>query len=183
MRTLRDMAVGIIGFGRIGREVGRRLAPFKCRILVHDPFAAEADVRGQGCEAVDLDGLLRESDLITLHCPSTPRTRKLLDRKAMGKLKPRAILVNLGRGDLVDTEALVEALEEGRLAGAALDVCDPEPVPSSSPLLKMENVILAPHIASASPKATRKLRETAASIVAVAVRGQPLPNIVNGVKA
>lgn len=183
MRTLKDMAVGIVGFGRIGREVGRRLAPFKCRIAVHDPFADPASVREMGFAPAALDDLLAGSDLVTLHCPSTPQTRRVIDRARIARMKPRAILVNLGRGDLVETDALVEALKSGHLAGAALDVCDPEPVPPGHPLLAMENVILAPHIASASLKATRKLRETAAGIVAHAVRRQPLRNIVNGVKA
>ena len=183
MRTLKDMTVGIVGFGRIGREVAKRLAPFKCRVVVHDPFADPAGVKGLGCEPVDLDRLLAESDLVTLHCPSTPQTRRLLDKARIKRMKPRAILLNLGRGDLVETEALVEALKTGQLSGAALDVCDPEPIPAGHPLLSMENVILAPHIASASLKATRKLRESAAGTVACAVRGEPLPNIVNGVKA
>lgn len=183
MRTLRDMTVGIVGLGRIGREVARRLGPFGCRKLAHDPFVPAASVEALGCEPADLERLLRESDLVTLHCPSNPKTRRLINRGTIALMKPRALLVNLGRGDLVETDALVEALQSGKLAGAALDVCDPEPIPPSSPLLKMENVILSPHIASAGPKSTRTLRETAAKIVAAAVRREPLPNIVNGVKA
>ncbi len=183
MRTLRDMTVGIVGLGRIGREVAQRLAPFRCRRLAHDPFVPEASVEALGCEPAGLERLLRESDLITLHCPSTPDTRRLINRGKIALMKPRALLVNLGRGDLVETDALVEALQSGKLAGAALDVLDPEPIPASSPLLRMENVILSPHIASAGPKSTRTLRETAAKIVAAAVRREPLPNIVNGVKA
>jgi D-3-phosphoglycerate dehydrogenase len=150
---------------------------------VHDPFADPAAAKDIKSELVDLDRLLAESDLVTLHCPSTPQTRRLLDKARLGRMKPRSILVNLGRGDLVDTGALVEALQSGHLAGAALDVCDPEPVPAGHPLLSMDNVVMAPHIASASLKATRKLRESAAGIVACAVRGEPLLTIVNGVKA
>lgn len=183
MRTLRDMTVGIVGFGRIGRAVAERLAPFRPRRLAHDPFVPAEKVRALGCEAVDRDRLLAESDLLTLHCPSTPETRRFINFRTISRMKERALLVNVGRGDLVETDALVQALENGRLAGAALDVCDPEPIPASSPLLRMRNVILAPHVASASPKATRTLRETAAKIAAAALRREPLPNIVNGVKA
>jgi phosphoglycerate dehydrogenase-like enzyme len=174
--------VGIIGFGRIGREVASRLAPFKCRRVVHDPLVPAADVRALGCEPMELDPLLAASDLVTLHCPSTPKTRRILNAETIGRMRAGAILLNLGRGDLVDTAALIGALESGRLAGAALDVSDPEPIPAGSPLLAMPNVILTPHIASASTKAVRRLRETVANLAACAIRGQPLPNIVNRVK-
>jgi len=140
------------------------------------------DIEALGARAVvSLDELLPACDVVTLHCPSTPQTRRMINRETLAKLKPGAILVNAGRGDLVDTGALVAALESGQLAGAALDVCDPEPIPADHPLLQMPNVIVAPHIASASPTAVRKLREAAAQLALKAVRGEPLPNIVNGV--
>lgn len=182
MRTLRDMTVGIIGFGRIGREVAARLAPFKCRTAVHDPAVPAAEVRKLGGEPMALDALLAASDLVTLHCPSTAETKRIINAETIARMRRGAILVNLGRGDLVDTPALVAALQSGQIAGAALDVCDPEPIPAGHPLLAMENVILTPHIASASPTAVRKLRETAANLAALAIRGQPLPTIVNRVK-
>jgi D-3-phosphoglycerate dehydrogenase / 2-oxoglutarate reductase len=97
-------------------------------------------------------------------------------------MKRGSIVVNLARGDLIDTAALVSALQSGQLAAAAIDVCDPEPIPLDSPLRSLPNVICAAHIASASPKAVRTLRETAAKIAAMALRGEPLPNVVNGVK-
>jgi D-3-phosphoglycerate dehydrogenase len=183
MRTLRDQTVGIVGFGRIGREVASRLAPFKCRRLVADAFIPADVVKASGCEPVTLDALLAESDIVTLHCPSTPQTRKLLNAESLGKLKPGAIVINLARGDLIDAPALVAALESGHVAAAAIDVCDPEPIPADSPLRSLPNVVAAAHIASASPKAVRTLRETAARIAALALRGEPLPNIVNGVPA
>jgi D-3-phosphoglycerate dehydrogenase / 2-oxoglutarate reductase len=182
MWTLRDQTVGIIGFGRIGREVAARLAPFKCRRLVYDPVVESAIIEAAGCIPASLDDLLAQSDIVTLHCPSTPRTRKMLDAAAFATMKRGTIVVNLARGDLIETEALVAALESGHLGGAALDVCDPEPIPLDSPLRTLPNVIAAPHIASASVKAARKLRETVAGIAAAALRGEPLPNIVNGVK-
>jgi phosphoglycerate dehydrogenase-like enzyme len=107
----------------------------------------------------------------------------MVRRETLARMKQGAILINVARGDLVETAALVEALQEGRLAAAGLDVFDPEPVPRDSPLLKMDNVVLSPHVASASERAVRKLRETATDIIARSVRGEPLPNVVNGVAA
>lgn len=182
-RTLRDQTVGVVGFGRIGREVARRLAAFGGRILVFDPVVAAEAIQAQGCQPATLPQLLAESDIVTLHCPSTAETRRLINASSIEQMKRSAWLINLARGDLVDSKALVEALEQNRLAGAALDVFDPEPIPADSLLRKLPNVILAPHIASVSPKAVRKLRETVASLVARRVKGKPLVNIVNGVQA
>lgn len=179
MRALRDQTVGIIGFGRIGREVASRLAPFKCRRLVFDAFMAEDQVRSAGCEPVSFDELIALSDIVTLHCPSTAQTKRLLNADSLGRMKVGAVVVNLARGDLIDTAALVAALQSGHISAAALDVCDPEPIPLDSALRDLPNVIVASHIASASPKAVRTLRETAAKIAAMALRGEQLPNVVN----
>ena len=181
--ALRDLTVGIVGFGRIGREVAARLAPFKCRRLVYDPVVAAGAIRESNCEPVDLPQLIAEADIVTLHCPSTRQTRKMINFETIQRMKEGAILVNLARGDLVETAALVEALQSGRLGAAALDVCDPEPIPPDHPLLKLQNVIVASHVASTSAKAVRKLRETAAHLAASALRGEKLPNIVNGVES
>ena len=179
LRTLRDQTVGIVGFGRIGREVAARLAPFKSRRLVFDAFVPADTIRSAGCEPVTLEELLTQSDIVTLHCPSTPQTKKLLNTDALARMKRGAVVVNLARGDLIDTAALIAALQSGHLAGAAIDVCDPEPIPTDSPLRSLPNVIVASHIASASPKSVRTLRETAAHIAVMALRGEPLPNVVN----
>jgi D-3-phosphoglycerate dehydrogenase len=181
MRTLRDLTVGIVGFGRIGRAVAHRLSPFGCRMLVHDPVVAEQQVESAGAEARTLAALFAESDVITLHCPATASTRRMVDAAAIASMRPGVILVNLGRGALVDSAALVAGLQQARIAAAALDVFDPEPIPAGHPLLAMPNVILAAHVASASSKAVRKLRETAAETVARFVRGEPLTNMVNKV--
>jgi len=183
MRTLRDLTVGVVGFGRIGREVVKRLAAFRCAVLVFDPLVPATEVEKLEAQAVSFDELLRAADVLTLHCPSTPQTRKLMNRDTFAKLKPGAIFINIGRGDLVDTPALTEALQSSHISAATLDVFDPEPIPADHPILKMPNVILSPHIASASPAAVKKLRETAARLALQAVRGEPLANIVNGVKA
>jgi D-3-phosphoglycerate dehydrogenase / 2-oxoglutarate reductase len=182
MRTLKTLTVGVIGFGRIGREIVHRLMAFKCRVLVFDPLVAAAEIAKAGAEATtSLDALLAQSDIVTPHCPSTPQTRRMFNAETFARMKPGAIFINVGRGDLVDSSALVAALESSRLSAAALDVFDPEPIPVGHPILQLSNVILTAHIASASPPAVKRLRETAASIAALAVQGQPLPNIVNGV--
>jgi D-3-phosphoglycerate dehydrogenase len=183
MRTLRDLTVGVAGFGRIGRAVVSRLLPFRCSLRIYDPVVPAAEIEHAGAQAVTtFEDLLPECDILTLHCPSTAQTRRMLNDAALARMKRGAILVNLARGDLVDTPALVAALQSGHLAAAALDVCDPEPIPPGHPLLEMPQVIVAPHIASTSVKAVRKLRETAATAVACALRGESLPNVVNGVR-
>lgn len=182
MKTLRDLTVGVVGFGRIGREVVRRLLPFRGVIRVFDPVANPKEIESAGASAAaSLDELLPHSDIVTLHCPSTAQTRRMLGGESLAKMKRGSILVNLARGDLVDTSALVAALQSGHLAGAALDVCDPEPIPPGHPLLHLPNVIVAPHVASASERAVRTLREMAAGLVAKRLRGEPLPSVVNGV--
>ena len=181
LKALAQLTVGVIGFGRIGREVVRRLVPFKCAIRVFDPLVPAEQIRKAGVEPASFDEVLKTADLLTLHCPSTPQTRKIFNRDSLAKLKRGAILINVGRGDLVDVPALTAALQSGQLSGAALNVFDPEPIPAGHPVLKMPNVLLTPHIASASPTAVHKLRTAAAELALRAVRGQPLPNIVNGV--
>lgn len=183
MRTLKELTVGVVGFGRIGREVAKRLLAFKCRLLVFDPVVSGTEIAKMGAGAASFDELLEQSDVITLHCPSTPQTRHMFNEETFSKLKPGAIFVNVGRGDLADSTALVEALRSGRLGAAALDVFDPEPIPGENPVLKMPNVILAAHVASASLSAVKRLRETAAKLAVLAIQCQPLPSVVNGVKA
>jgi D-3-phosphoglycerate dehydrogenase len=183
MQALKNLTVGVIGFGRIGREVVSRLVAFKCRVLVFDTMLPASEISKAGADAVEsLDVLLAQADVITPHCPSTPQTRRMFNSDAFGKMKTGAIFINVGRGDLADSAALIAALQSGKLGGAALDVFDPEPIPADSPIRKMPDVILAPHIASFSPTAIRRLRESAAIIALKAMLGEPLPNIVNGVK-
>ena len=181
MRTLRDLKVGVVGFGRIGREVTARLRAFKARVLVYDPVVAATEIEQAGCQPVMLRELLSQSDIITLHCPSTTQTRGLINRESLTITKPGVVIINLARGDLIDPAALTEALQSGQVGGAALDVFAPEPIPADHPILKLDNVIIASHIASCSVPAVCKLRETAAQLAATALSGSPLPNIINGV--
>ena len=182
MQTLKELTVGVVGFGRIGREVVNRLLAFKCRVLVFDPIVSRTEITKAGAEAVPLDKLLEQSDIISPHCPSNEKTRRMFNQETFAKMKTGATFINVGRGDLVDSTALVMALQSGKLGGAALDVFNPEPIPAEDPILKMPNVVLAAHIASASPSAVKRLRETAANVAVLAIKGHPLPNIVNGVK-
>ncbi len=179
IKALRDMTVGVVGFGRIGREVVARLKAFKCRVLVHDPVVDPTQITLQGAEPSTLSEILKNSDAVTLHCPSTEKTRGLMGHEAFTQMKQGAILINLARGDLVQPDALVEALKSGKLGGAALDVFSPEPIPPGHPILGMAQVILAPHIASVSVPAVRKLRETAAGLALSALQGAVPANIVN----
>jgi D-3-phosphoglycerate dehydrogenase len=183
MRVLRQQTVGVVGFGRIGREVVSRLRAFKCRVLVHDPVVAAADIAALGAEASPLDALLAESDIVSLHCPSSAATRRMIRAETLARMKQGALLVNVARGDLVDTAALVQALQSGQLGAAALDVFDPEPLPVDHVLRSLPNLVIAPHIASVSPTAVKALREGAATRALAAARGQLPANIVNGVSA
>jgi D-3-phosphoglycerate dehydrogenase len=180
-RTLAGMTCGVVGFGRIGRGVVRRLVACGGSVLVSDPAAPAEAVAAAGAEAAPLARLLAESDLVTLHCPSLPETRGLIDAAALAAAKPGLLVVNLSRGDLVDPDALVAALDAGTVAGAALDVFSPEPIPAGHPILGRANVILAPHVASVSAAAVQRLRTTAAQLAVAALRGEPLPSVINGV--
>ena len=179
-RTLAGMTCGVVGFGRIGRGVVRRLVAFGGRVLVSDPVASADAISAIGAHAVPLPRLLTESDLVTLHCPSLPETKGMINASTLATAKPGLLLVNLSRGDLVDPDALVAALDSGRVGGAALDVFAPEPIPAGHPSLGRSNVILAPHIASVSAAAVHRLRTTAAELAVAALAGGPLPSIVNG---
>ncbi len=181
MRVLREQTVGVVGFGRIGREVVARLRAFKCRVLVHDPVVAPDAIAASGAVATPLQELLAASDIVTLHCPSSPATRRMVRAETLATMKRGALLVNVARGDLVDTDALVAALQSGQLGAAALDVFDPEPLPLAHPLRSLPNLIVAPHIASVSPTAVRALREGAAQRALQAALGELPPNVVNGV--
>ncbi|MEI7701022.1 MAG: C-terminal binding protein [Planctomycetia bacterium] len=182
LKTMKNLTVGLVGFGRIGQEVASRLRAFKCRILVFDPVVAADVVTAAGAVPSSLADLLAHSDILSLHCPSTAQTRGMLNSESLSQTKPGVAVINLARGDLIDPAALTSALQSGHVSAAALDVFNPEPIPVDHPIRSMNNVILASHIASASVPAVKKLRETAAQLAIMALRGERLPNVVNGVK-
>jgi D-3-phosphoglycerate dehydrogenase len=183
LHALKDMTVGLVAFGRIAREVAARLKPFKCRILAFDPAVPAGDIKATGCVPATLDEVLTQSDLVSLHCPSTEKTKYMINAATIAKMKKGTILVNASRGTLVDTPAMVAALQSGQLSAAAMDVTDPEPINPDNPLLKLTNVVITPHDASATPQSVKKLRTSAANLAAMALRNEKLPNIVNGVTA
>ncbi|MCL5099022.1 MAG: C-terminal binding protein [Candidatus Omnitrophica bacterium] len=179
MRVLKALTVGIVGFGRIGREVVQRLRPFKCAIMAFDPVVPAGDMAAMGVKASDLPALFQASDIISLHCPSTPQTKNLINRDTLAQMKRGVIILNLSRGNVINQDDLIQGLQEGKVGGTALDVTVPEPINGDSPLLEMENVIITNHVASCSALAVHRLRKQVAETVIVALRGEKLPNVVN----
>jgi D-3-phosphoglycerate dehydrogenase len=172
MRGLYTQTLGLIGFGRIGREVARRAAACGMKIMAHDPYLPKNEAEQYGVTMVSLHELLRESDFVSLHAPLTRETRHLLGETELREMKPTAYLINTGRGPLVDEPALLKALKEGWIAGAALDVFETEPLPASSPLLQYDNVLLTPHTGGLSNETQELLRRTIAKAMADILLGK-----------
>lgn len=166
--------LGIIGLGRIGAQVARRARGFDMRVLYHNRRSNPQAEAALGVIYVGLHELLQEADFVTLNVPLTPQTRGMIGREELRMMKPSAFLINVARGGVVDHDALVEALTEGWIAGAAVDVTEPEPLPRDHPLLKLENVVIAPHLGSATRQTrTRMARRTVDNLLA-GLRGEPL---------
>ena len=179
LKPFSETTVGFLGFGRIAQEVRARLAPFGFRFLAHDPFQQEQE----GVRLVDVPTLLAESDALTLHAPATPETQGILSAQNLARMKPTAVLVNSARGDLIDESALAQALIEGRLGAAALDVFNVEPLPQDSPLRTAPNLVLSPHAAWYSEVAVRRLQDLVAEEIARALDGQPPRRPIPGTTA
>jgi glyoxylate reductase len=176
---LHGATLGIIGLGRIGAAVARRAQGFNMRVLYYNPEPAPELASEVGASYASMDALLAESDFVSLHCPLTPETVHLISREELRKMKPGALLINTARGPVVDQNALVEALQNGVIAGAGLDVTDPEPIDANHPLVHLENVIVTPHVASASIGARNKMAELTAENLLAGLRGERLPHPVN----
>jgi D-3-phosphoglycerate dehydrogenase len=175
LRRLATLTVGIVGYGRIGRATARKFAAFGCRVLVHSRTAPE---RTEGVEVFDLDTLLAASDIVVLHAPLVAATRHLINAQRIAQMKTGALLINLSRGGLVDTSAVIEALRSGQLGGAALDVLESEPeVPPA--LLEQEAALLTPHIAFSSDTSLAELRRRAAEEAVRMLRGQAPLHLCN----
>jgi lactate dehydrogenase-like 2-hydroxyacid dehydrogenase len=177
-RDLYGSIVGIVGLGRIGKAVARRLRGFDCRLLYTDP-RPDRDAAALGAAFVEFDALLGASDFVTLHCPLNDATRGLIDAAALRKMKPGAILINTSRGPVVDQTALIEALRTGVIAGAGLDVTDPEPIAPDDPLLSMPNVVVLPHVGSATVATRTRMAQLAVDNLVAGLRGDRLPHCVN----
>lgn len=169
--------VGIVGASRIGRLVLERLRGFDCARLVFDPYLSAAEAASLGAEKVELDDLLRRADVVSLHAPSLPETRHMIDRRRLALLRDGAVLVNTARGALIDGEALEAELASGRL-DAVIDTTEPEILPATSPLYDLPNVFLTPHIAGAMGAETQRLATLAIDEIERLVRGAPLAHEV-----
>jgi glyoxylate reductase len=178
-QDLTEATLGIVGMGRIGLEVARRAKGFRMRILYHNRNRrpdAEAEL---GARYVDLRTLLAESDFVSLHVPATPETRKLIGATELASMKPTAYLINAARGAVIDQAALIDALRERRIAGAGLDVYDPEPIAPDNPLLELDNCVLMPHVGAATIRTRQRMSELAARNVLAVLKGEKPPACVN----
>jgi len=167
--------LGIVGFGRIGQAVAKRAQGFDMRVIYYDPTSQPA----YGTQPVDLDTLLRESDFVSIHVPLTEKTRHMVNADFLAKMKSNSILVNTSRGGVVDQVALYNVLKAKRIFAAALDVTDPEPLPTDNPLLELENCLIIPHLGSASQHTRDMMSLLAAENLIAGLKGERLPNCVN----
>ena len=172
--------LGIVGAGAIGRAVARRARGFSMRLLCHDPYVGDAAMAEEGMEAMALDELLRRSDVVSLHLPSTPQTFHLVGPGALGLMKPGVILVNTSRGELVDEEAVRGALVEGRLGGFGTDVYSVEP-PTAGGLLSFDNVVTTPHTGAHTGEAVARMAELAVRNLIDVLSGHECRNVVNAI--
>jgi len=178
-QDIHHATLGLIGLGRIGTEMARRAKGFSMRVLYHDVVRRQDVEKEMGIEYTDFETVLREADFVSLHVPYMPSTHHLISEKQFKLMKKSAVLINTARGPVVDQKALYNALKNGDIWAAGLDVTDPEPIPMDDPLLTLPNCLIAPHIASASFKTRDAMSELAARNILAALAGQKPPTIVN----
>lgn len=179
IHRLRGTTLGLVGFGRIPQSVAPRAQVFGINVVAYDPYIPKEVMAGARVEGVTFDELVERSDYISIHTPLAPETRHMFNADVFRRMKPTAYLINTARGPLVDGQALVDALREGHLAGAALDVLPQEPPPADSPLFGFDNVILTPHIGFYSEESLVDLQTKATEEVVRVIRGQMPRNPVN----
>lgn len=172
--------LGVVGFGAIGREVARRAVCLGMRVLVYDPYVQEESLQQIGAEKVELDELLKQSDFVSLHVPLNESTKNLIDKNKISLMKKTAYLINTARAGVIDETALVEALKNGQIAGAALDVFEPEPLPADSPLFDCPNLILTPHVGAHTFEAILRMNMMAAESIVDFFNGKIPKYVVNG---
>ena len=168
--------IGIVGMGNIGKEVAKRARGFEMPILYHNRKRDEGAEAELGASYRTLPDLLAEADFVTLNVPMTPATRHMIGREQLRQMRPTAYLINVARGGVVDHDALLEALQEGWIAGAALDVTEPEPLPRDHPLLKLENLVIAPHLGSATRQTRYRMAKRTVDNLVAGLAGEPLLN-------
>ena len=172
IHRLAGRVLGLVGYGNIPRALAPKAKAFGLRVVTHDPYVSQQALAAAGVESVSFDRLLEISDFVSIHAPLTPATRGLFNAQVFGKMKTNALLINTARGPLVDEDALVSALDSGRLGGAALDVVAVEPLPKDSRLIGRDNVILTPHTAFYSVEALNELQTKCAADVARVLSGE-----------
>ena len=171
--------LGLVGSGRIGQAVAQRASGFDMRILCYDPFVDEDVITAFGAESTSLENVLSKSDFVSLHVPLTPETQHMIGASQLRNMKSTCVLVNTSRGPVVDTEALYHALKDGEIAYAALDVTEPEPIPSGDPILTLDNCLIVPHIASSTIATRTQMATMVADNLAAGLKGEVLPYCAN----
>ena len=171
----------VIGFGRIGSRLVKRLVAMEMNVLVYDPFKSAAEVKAAGAEHVaDLDAAIGRSDFVSVNCPKSPATLDMFDAARLARMKPAAYLINTARGGIVNEAALYDALVKGKIAGAGIDVFEKEPPPTDNPLFKLQNVITAPHVAGVTREALDRMGLQTAKNILSALDGNPIrENVIN----
>jgi glyoxylate reductase len=178
-RDVHDSTIGIVGAGRIGYALAKRAKGFNMKILYYDVIPRPEMEKEFGAKRVDIDVIFRESDFVSIHVPLMKETHHLVNAEKLKLMKKTAYLINNSRGPVVDEKALCTALKEGQIAGAGLDVFEQEPTPLDNPLLKLDNVVVAPHISSASIETRAKMAEMVADNLVSFFEGKKPPNLVN----
>ena len=176
IHRIQGKTLGLIGCGKIGFEVAKRMSAFGVKVITFDPYLEKVS---EGIELEDFDTVLKESDFISIHCPLNDSTRHLIGDEALKKMEKKPMIINTSRGPIVDERALIQALEQGLISGAGLDVLEKEPPDDQNSLLKMENVILSPHVGFYSEESISELKRRTAKNVADVLRGKRPASVVN----
>jgi D-3-phosphoglycerate dehydrogenase / 2-oxoglutarate reductase len=179
MLRLNEQTLGIVGVGRIGGRMAMKARAFGLRVLGYDPYLSAEELKARGAEKVDFGDLLRESDYVSIHTPLNAETKNMFGAAEFKKMKPSAVIINTARGAVIDEKSLCQALSEGVIAGAGLDVTNPEPPSPESPLLKMEQVLVTGHFAYFSETSVRELHVKSAEAIVAALQGKFPPFVAN----
>ena len=171
--------MALADLGHVGRHVAKIARAFEMRVLAWGPHLTDEAAAAGDAERCDLDDLLRDSDVVTIHATLAPESRGLVDARRIGLMKPTAVLINTARGAIVDEAALVGALARGRIAGAGLDVFDEEPLPAGHPLTQLPNVVLTPHLGWPTDQAYERFADAAADVLLAFLEGRPVPRFTS----
>jgi len=177
---VRGRTLGLVGLGRIGKRVAHICGlGLEMKVVAYDPYISAAEAAALGVTLTDLDSVLAQADFLSVHVPATPETRHLVNREGIAKMKDGAFVLNLARGPLVDEDALLEAIDSGKLSGAGLDVFDPEPLKIDSRLRNHPLIIVTPHTAGVTQEGRERIEVMAVERVLAFFRGETPPNVVN----